>query len=141
MMKSQQKYFYIFLVSLLAISLLWVSINLFGLRGYLGLSNSSICIFKNITGYPCPSCGTTRSVVAILHGNFAEAYYWNVLGFIALISLMSLLVWLMYDFIKQKITFFNFYKMVEEKFKNKPFILILILLLLCNWAWTIQKGI
>lgn len=141
MMKSQQKYFYIFLVSLLAISLTWVLINLFGLRSYFGLSNSSICIFKNVTGYPCPSCGTTRSVLAILHGKFAEAFYWNILGFFALISLMSLLVWLMYDLIKQKVTFFDFYKMVEVKFKNNSFLLILILLLLCNWAWIIHKGI
>lgn len=140
-MKSEQKYFYIFLVSLLTICLIWILINLLGLRSYLGLSNSSICIFKNVTGYPCPSCGTTRSVVAILHGKFAEAYYWNILGFISLFSLFSLMIWLSYDFIKQKVTFFNFYKMVEVKFKNKSFLLILIVLLLCNWAWIIHKGI
>ena len=31
------------------------------------------CIFRYITGIPCPGCGMTRAVVSVLHGQFATA--------------------------------------------------------------------
>jgi Protein of unknown function (DUF2752) len=42
------------------------------------------CPFLAVTGYPCLTCGATRSAVAFLHGNFALAWSWNPLAFVAL---------------------------------------------------------
>jgi hypothetical protein len=39
------------------------------------------CLFKAATGVPCPGCGITRSVVAILRGDFARAWRTNPASF------------------------------------------------------------
>jgi hypothetical protein len=40
----------------------------------------SLCPFKVITGLPCPGCGLTRSVVALLHGELMTSVYFHPLG-------------------------------------------------------------
>jgi hypothetical protein len=39
-----------------------------------------LCTFKNLTGYPCPGCGLTRSFVCLGHGHFQEAMRYHPLG-------------------------------------------------------------
>ncbi|ODM27396.1 DUF2752 domain-containing protein [Acetivibrio mesophilus] len=41
------------------------------------------CLFKNATGYNCPSCGMTRSFVSISHFDFADALRFNMAGIFA----------------------------------------------------------
>lgn len=40
------------------------------------------CTIYYLTGRPCPSCGLTTSVSAILHGQFALAWRANPIGFL-----------------------------------------------------------
>lgn len=35
------------------------------------------CVFKRLTGYDCPGCGTQRALHALLHGRIAEAWHYN----------------------------------------------------------------
>jgi hypothetical protein len=39
------------------------------------------CLFKRVTGHPCPTCGATRGVLALLAGHPLEALAWNPLAF------------------------------------------------------------
>lgn len=48
------------------------------------------CPFLAVTGLPCLTCGATRSVIALLHGNFLAAVGWNPLAFIALCGVVVL---------------------------------------------------
>lgn len=54
-------------------------------------SGPVLCIFRNLTGLPCPFCGSTRSVGQILQGDFSEALAFNPIGFLvaALIVIMT----------------------------------------------------
>ncbi|NLK49903.1 MAG: DUF2752 domain-containing protein [Candidatus Cloacimonetes bacterium] len=52
----------------------------------------SLCIIKNISGYNCPGCGTTRAVSAVLKGKFAAAYSYNPF----IIIIFPLLSWLIF---------------------------------------------
>lgn len=40
----------------------------------------STCGFLRLTGYPCPTCGMTRSVMALAHLDWARAMAFNPLG-------------------------------------------------------------
>lgn len=48
------------------------------------------CVFLRVTGYPCPSCGMTRSVMSTVRFNFQRAIEMNPLG-IALVLVFG--VW------------------------------------------------
>lgn len=39
-----------------------------------------ICVFRRLTGLPCPGCGLTRSWVMLAHGDIARAFAFNVVG-------------------------------------------------------------
>ena len=36
------------------------------------------CLFKHISGIPCPSCGLTRGFIAISHLKFDKALHYNI---------------------------------------------------------------
>jgi hypothetical protein len=50
------------------------------------LINIPLCLSRTL-GLPCPTCGTTRSLWHLLHGNFGEAWTANPIGYIALLVL------------------------------------------------------
>ncbi|MNJ98121.1 hypothetical protein D3C87_158840 [compost metagenome] len=104
-------------------------------------NNFTPCIFKNVTGIACPSCGSTRSVLLLSHGNFTDALLLNPLGvFMAAIMLIAPF-WLLYDVILKKDTLYTSYKKFEKIVQIKWVAITLIILILINWAWNIQKGL
>ena len=50
------------------------------------LSFAPDCVFKGLTGIPCPTCGSTRSVVYLSHGKVLSAFAMNPLTTLCLIS-------------------------------------------------------
>jgi hypothetical protein len=40
----------------------------------------TICLFKNLTGFPCPGCGLTHSFCALGKGEIREAFAFNLMG-------------------------------------------------------------
>lgn len=56
-----------------------------------------VCIFRLLTGFTCPGCGTTRALHEIVHGHFAAAFMLNPLLLIA--SPFLLLAFLRYSVI------------------------------------------
>ncbi|HYJ03743.1 MAG TPA: DUF2752 domain-containing protein [Chthoniobacterales bacterium] len=68
--------------------LIWLSVSLATLAGgaawlWIGLRWPQ-CPFLAVTGWPCLTCGATRATIALLHGNFLQAFSWNPLAFLAL---------------------------------------------------------
>jgi hypothetical protein len=51
------------------------------------------CLFRSLTGFQCPGCGSQRFLHALLHGNVAEAVSYNYIFalFIPLIIFLLLL--------------------------------------------------
>jgi len=55
------------------------------------------CAFHALTGCPCPTCGATRCVLALMHGHVSQALGWNPLIFtglagMALVNLYAIAV-------------------------------------------------
>jgi hypothetical protein len=48
-----------------------------------------ICIFHEITGFPCVTCGMTRCAIQFFHGQFFAALKWNPLVFAFLCGLIA----------------------------------------------------
>jgi fumarate reductase subunit D len=79
--------------------------------------------------------------MAILDGQFLTAFYWNPLGYLILVGLVILPLWLLADLIFKAQSLFDFYHLICDKLKNKKYAIPLLLLLLLNWYWNIKKGL
>ena len=47
------------------------------------------CVFHELTGLPCVTCGMTRCAIQFFHGHFIAALKWNPLVFTALCGVMA----------------------------------------------------
>lgn len=129
-------YAFLFLACLVGYS--WLFINY---RMDEGSNSLGVCLVKHVTTIPCPSCGSTRSVLAILKGNFSEALFLNPIGFIIFNILLIAPLWIAFDMLFRKDTLFAFYNRMEDVLKRKVVFIPAILLILGNWIWNIYKGL
>lgn len=103
--------------------------------------NFSPCLFKNVTGIACPSCGSTRSVISIIKGNVGDAAYINPLGFVIAALMLLIPVWLAYDIVLGKDSLYRSYGRFEKTMQVKWIAIVLIILIIANWIWNITKGL
>ena len=130
--------FYLLIVGLLLIGWIWVFLN--SQYFYPDAKRHEVCLFKMVSGIPCPSCGSTRSVINLLKGNWSQGICINPLGIIVLLFMLTVPLWLLYDVALGKDGLFRAYKYAEKILRTKwsiPFIFLLIL----NWIWIINKGL
>lgn len=99
----------------------------------------SVCFFKHITDVPCPSCGSTRSVLSILNGDFTGALQWNPIGILLVLILIVSPIWILYDVLNRNDTLFRFYNYTESFLNRKKIAIPLILVVTLNWIWNIYK--
>ena len=100
-----------------------------------------VCLYKRITGIPCPSCGSTRSVLSILKGDFVGALLWNPFGLIIISVLILAPLWILYDIVLRKDSLLQVYNRSEIFLRKKWIAIPLILLVILNWIWNIYKGL
>ena len=98
-----------------------------------------VCIIKNATGYPCPSCGTTRAVTLILEGKIKESLFLNPFGILVAVIMTVCPIWVLTDIILKKATFYQVYKKGEAMIRKPLIASVLILLVLLNWIWNLYK--
>lgn len=56
-----------------------VAIVLSSIVSILVLGNDELCIYKRITGLPCPGCGMTRAFLSFFRGDIGQAFYYHPL--------------------------------------------------------------
>lgn len=55
--------------------------------------DQSFCPFKMLTGFPCPGCGITKSLVYFYEGDLQKSLYYHILGpFVILFCLITIAV-------------------------------------------------
>ncbi|WP_186757257.1 DUF2752 domain-containing protein [Echinicola salinicaeni] len=139
-MNSGSKKLYMLLISALGAGYIWIIYQLI-FTSHQQEKGLTVCLIKNVTNIPCPSCGSTRSVLSILHLDFPMAIYYNPLGFLIVSAMMILPFWILLDMVFEKESFWKVYQKLEQKLKKPSLAIPLILLVLINWAWNIYKGI
>ncbi len=56
-------------------------------------TDQSFCPFKMLTGFPCPGCGITKSLVYFYEGNLMKSISYHVLGpFVVLFCVLTIFV-------------------------------------------------
>ena len=98
-----------------------------------------VCLFKNVTGVPCPSCGMTRSIVALLGGDVSSSLFLHPLGVVVSLALLLFPVWIAFDVFRSNQSFYNFYSYVEQLYKRKSFVYPSVVFALTLWCWNILK--
>jgi hypothetical protein len=96
-------------------------------------------MIKNVTGYPCPSCGTTRAVQALYKGDWVSSLKLNPYGIIVSSALLILPFWIGFDLATKRKSFFKAYNKIESVLKQKKIAIPLIILVVINWIWNIYK--
>lgn len=97
----------------------------------------TICIFHNVTGYPCPACGTVRGLKYFFHLDFYNALMMNPLAVLVALYMIVGLVWMSIDLCRNSNSF-------DRITWFKPrwwFIGVVMLLTAINWWWNIEKGV
>ncbi len=84
---------YILILSFALAGYSWVFLNYFLLK--VNNPTPDVCLFRQATGIPCPSCGTTHAVLSIAKGNFRQAVNENILGFPVILMLMLFPAWIL----------------------------------------------
>jgi hypothetical protein len=90
------------------------------------------CVFKVITGYPCPTCGSTRIVSSLINFDILSAFGWNPLLFLGGVAFIA---W----------GFYGFYmlfsgKKIQVIFSKKEILFLrlgLITLFILNWIYLV----
>jgi hypothetical protein len=133
---SKNKLYYIALLACL-LGLIY----LFYSQHFSESTHFKLCIFKNLTGYPCPSCGTTRAIHFLLEGKIQSSLLMNPFGILVAGIMFVIPIWILYDLVAKKETFFINYKKTEHIINRKWIAFLLIVLVILNWIWNIKKGL
>lgn len=80
----------------------------------------STCIFKNIYGVPCPSCGITRSYIQLFQFHFRKAFFYHPLFWFFPFLFFVVL--------------FRFIPVVNKIYNNKLFWIISLIIILGIWV-------
>ncbi len=129
---------YAFLSAACAIGFVWLALTY--IHGAGSGDEPGVCLFKRITHIPCPSCGSTRSVLSLLKGDLTGALFLNPFGVIILTIMVVVPLWILFDVLGKKATLFRFYKSTESFLRRKWVAIPLVLIVLLNWIWNICKG-
>jgi hypothetical protein len=105
-------------------------------------SSFSFCIMKQVSGIPCPSCGTTRAMVHLAQGDLAQSLALNPIGMVLAGGLLLFPLWIAWDLSRKKESFYRWYMEFERMFTRSRWIsLVAICIVLLNWIWNISKGL
>jgi hypothetical protein len=131
---------YIFLAGLALTGYAWLGWNV--VEGSKHSPLPSVCLFKEVTGIPCPSCGTTRSLLLLMNGDFRASLMMNPLGLLLAAALVVIPLWIAADVLRRSDSFFRRYVQMEQLLlRNKPLAAAAAALVALNWFWNIAKGL
>lgn len=102
---------------------------------------NTVCYFKTITHLPCPSCGATRSVQHLIHGDIKQALLTNPLGIVIAAIMMVTPLWILFDVFFKRNSAYRFYCQSEKVLQKRMVCVPLIALVVMNWIWNIAKDL
>jgi hypothetical protein len=138
-MALKQSSLYRMIVFLFGAGYAWLGYHFFKADDHAGMT---ICLFKNVTGIPCPSCGVTRSLLLFARGSFLKAIWINPLGLLVGVLMIVIPIWAATDYVRDKITLAQAYDSLSGLLQRHKLLYTAIIALgLLNWGWNIVKDL
>jgi hypothetical protein len=131
-----QKHLYVLSVAGCVAGYVWIALT----ELHITRNIWSGCLFRQCFGIPCPACGSTRSILRLLHGDFAGALQLNPLGFLLAFLLIIIPVWLLADYFTRRTSYYAFYQRVNHWLSNKRILGAILFLITLNWVWSLTKA-
>jgi len=97
-----------------------------------------LCPLHAVTGLPCPTCGSTRAAIALVHGDLATALAWNPLMTLVMIG-AALYVLYAAVVVIGKIPRLRWTP--PSRSESRGIRIGVILLISINWAYLIWHGV
>lgn len=95
------------------------------------------CLFKAATSIPCPGCGAMRSASLLLKGDITGALAINPLS-VAVIAFIAVSAgWLFVDTVRNRNTYWQIFRTRWSRWA----IILALVVVAANWAWSILKGL
>lgn len=92
------------------------------------------CLFKIITGLPCPSCGMTHAFINLGHCHVQEAFFDNLMGPVVYFALFVIFIISVYALATKK----PLLSILWRKWQRHVFISVVTLATI-SWIWNIYK--
>jgi len=105
------------------------------------VNNINVCFIKRMTDIPCPSCGSSRSILYLINGEFLQSVLTNPLGLIIITIMIASPLWILFDLATKKESLYYIYSQIEIQLRKKEYAIPCILLVILNWIWNIKKGL
>ncbi|WP_294617109.1 DUF2752 domain-containing protein [uncultured Bacteroides sp.] len=106
-----------------------------------GPCGETACLFKRLFHIPCPSCGATRAIMALMRGEVGESLMLNPIGIVLALMLAGIPLWMLADAMLGKDSYYLFYRKADKWFGKRHVFLPFALLMAANWIWNITKGL
>ena len=115
-----------------ALALLWlVMVGVFELLRPALRLDLTLCMFRNVTGVPCPTCGTTRMLLALARGQPVDALLFNPFTFA--VSMLGA-IWLIL-----RLGFGRRLSLDLGRAARRRVWIVVTILFLFNWAYLIWR--
>lgn len=98
-----------------------------------------MCILHNLTGYPCPSCGSTRAGVFLLKGRVGDAFAIQPLfTTVAFLVAGFAILWLVGRFLHRDLT--SWVHIPRNRCVSIAFWTVCVASVIANWIYVIRIG-
>lgn len=118
----------------------WVGLNLL-LHDRSSAVDLTTCPLRLATDMPCAACGTTRALCTLAQGQWLESLMTNPLGLIIAIATILCCLWIAYDALTGRQSYYQSYLQVANSPRRKHISLAICALLFANGVWNIFKAL
>jgi hypothetical protein len=92
------------------------------------------CVFHELTGLPCATCGATRSAIQFFRGHFLAAWRWNPLIFMFLLGLTVFDIYAFFTLVTRAPRLRVAFRQMEKKYARG----VVIAAFALNWIYLLS---